>query len=225
MALRFPRTALHMLRDCGGHRGPTPFPRRLGLFLTNRCDFDCPMCAVKDVRFESRHADLPFEFVESVLSECGRYQPVVDLIGGEPLLYPRLPDAVRTARRHNVLAVVTTNGLKLKERAEALVEAGLPLLQISVDGWDEHSEAARGRVAGSFARLREGIGAVLAARGARTFPFIRVLTAITRVNHGHLDRIQQAIAAWGVRYWGISNYFYLNRSAQESHREFALLMA
>ncbi|MDZ4801857.1 MAG: SPASM domain-containing protein [Bryobacteraceae bacterium] len=31
------------------------------------------------------------------------------------------------------------------------------------------------------------------------------------------------IAALGVRYWGISNYFYLNRTAHERHRTFALL--
>src|SRR5215469_2235929 len=66
LALRFPRTAFHMLRDCAAGWGATNFPRRLGLFLTNRCDFACPMCAVQDVRNEglARGGDLPFELVE-----------------------------------------------------------------------------------------------------------------------------------------------------------------
>jgi sulfatase maturation enzyme AslB (radical SAM superfamily) len=225
LALRFPRMALHMLRDGAAGTRATPFPRRLGLFLTNRCDFACPMCAVQDARDEglARGGDLPFEFVDTALAECSPHQPVVDLIGGEPLLYPRLSDAVKLASQRRVLSVVTTNGLKLKENAEALVRAELPLLQVSLDGWDEPSQKARGQVKGSFERLCDGIRAVQEVRGKRPFPIIRVLTAITRVNHAHLDRIQRVIAALGIRYWGISNYFYLNRNAHERHQAFALV--
>jgi MoaA/NifB/PqqE/SkfB family radical SAM enzyme len=222
LAARFPRTAYHILRDSTAASGPTDFPRRLGLFLTNRCDFACPMCAVIDAR-SAGGGDMPFDFVERVLMECSPHQPVVDLIGGEPLLYPCLSDAVQLASRLRVLAVVTTNGLKLAQHAEALVQARLPLLQVSLDGWDEESQKSRGEVKGSFGRLCEGIRAVLEARGTRAFPIIRILTAITRVNHANLDRIQDVVAALGIRSWGISNYFYLNRHAQERHQAFTLL--
>jgi len=145
------------------------------------------------------------------------------LIGGEPLLYSRLEDVVRLASQSGVPASVTTNGLKLGDKAEALVEAGLPLLQISLDGWDEESQTARGNVKRSFERLCDGVRAVQKAKRSRTFPIIRILTAITRVNHDRLERVQQVVADLGVRYWGVSNYFYLNRTAHERHREFALL--
>jgi MoaA/NifB/PqqE/SkfB family radical SAM enzyme len=225
LAARYPRTALHILSDCIAGSGATSFPRRLGLFLTNRCNFACPMCAVQDARDEglTRGGDLPFELLEQVLTECSPYQPVVDLIGGEPLLYPHLIPAVKLACKRNVLAAITTNGLKLKDRAEDLVRAELPLLQVSLDGWDEPSQTARGLVKGSFDRLREGVRAVQEAKGNRPFPIIRVLTAITRVNHAHVDRIQGVVAALGIRSWGISNYFYLNRNAHERHQIFALL--
>src|SRR5262249_50734507 len=92
LAMRFPRTAIDILEDCFGAPRSTAFPRRIGLFLTNRCDFDCPMCAVRDVRNEglARGGDLPFEIVDKVLVECSPFQPVMDFIGGEPLLYPQL---------------------------------------------------------------------------------------------------------------------------------------
>src|SRR5882724_11194934 len=88
LAVRFPRTALHMVRDAAAGSGATSFPRRLGIFLTNRCDFACPMCAVQDARDEGliRGGDLPFELLDQVLAECSPHQPAVDLIGGEPLL-------------------------------------------------------------------------------------------------------------------------------------------
>jgi MoaA/NifB/PqqE/SkfB family radical SAM enzyme len=225
LAVRFPRTALHMLSDSAAGSGASSFPRRLGLFLTNRCNFACPMCAVQDARNEglARGGDLPFELLENVLTECSPHQPVVDLIGGEPLLYPHLVEALKLASRRNVLAAITTNGLKLQDSAEALVRAELPLLQVSLDGWDEPSQTARGLVKGSFDRLREGVRAVQEARGKRPFPIIRVLTAITRVNHAHLDRIQSVVASLGISSWGISNYFYLNRNAHERHQTFALI--
>ena len=183
------------------------------------------MCAVQDVRDQglARGGDMPFELLEKVFAECSPYQPVADLIGGEPLLYPRLTDAVELASRQGVLAVVTTNGLTLRDQAEALVRAGLPILQVSLDGWDEASQKARGQVKKSFDRLCEGIRAVQEAKGKRRFPIIRILTAITRANHAQLDRIQEVVAGLGVRSWGISNYFYLNRNAHERHQAFALL--
>ena len=224
MALRFPRTAIHILRDSAAGHAAAPFPRRLGLFLTNRCNFACPMCAVQDARDEglARGGDMPIEIVDRVLTQCSPYQPVVDFIGGEPLLYPNLRQAVKLASRCRILAAVTTNGLKLGDHAKALVRDQLPLLQVSLDGWDEPSQAARGGVKGSFQRLCEGVRAVAEARGSRPFPVIRILTAITRVNHAHLDRIQSVVAALGVRSWGISNYFYLNRNAHQRHQLFAL---
>jgi molybdenum cofactor biosynthesis enzyme MoaA len=225
MALRFPRTAIHMLWDCAAGSRATAFPRRIGLFVTNRCNFACPMCAVQDSRDEglARGGDIPLEVVDKVLTECAPHQPVVDFIGGEPLLYPHLSEAVQLASQRKVLAAVTTNGLKLKDQAAALVQADLPMVQVSLDGWDEPSQAARGGVRGSFQRLCEGVRALQEARGSRPFPIIRILTAITRINHAHLDRIQRVVAQLGVRYWGISNYFYLNRNAHSRHQEFALL--
>lgn len=225
MAWRFPSTALHMLRDSVAGSAATPFPRRLGLFLTNRCNFACPMCAVQDARDDglARSGDMPFAIVEKVLHECSPHQPVVDFIGGEPLLYRDLGEALKLASRRKVLAAVTTNGLNLSGHAEMLVRAELPLLQVSLDGWGEPSQTARGGVKGSFRRLCEGVRAVKEARGSRRFPMIRILTAITRVNHASLDRIQSVIAALGLRYWGISNYFYLNPAARMKHQSFALL--
>jgi MoaA/NifB/PqqE/SkfB family radical SAM enzyme len=183
------------------------------------------MCSVRDVRAQGlgQSGDMPYDVIDRVFSEASPYQPAVELIGGEPLLYPQLPDAIQLASKGKILAVVTTNGLRLKENAEALVRAELPMLQVSLDGWDESSQAARGHVPESFQRLCEGVQAVLQARGSRSFPIVRILTAITRVNYAHLDRIQQVVNKLKVKSWGVANYFYLNRSAREKHTEFALI--
>jgi MoaA/NifB/PqqE/SkfB family radical SAM enzyme len=221
LALRAPRGAAAVLRDAALGADGAPFPRRIGIFLTDRCNFACEMCAVIGARDE--HAgELPFTSVERIYRECDRYGPVIDLIGGEPLLYQRIADVIALAGASQAISALTTNGLLLQEFARPIVDSGLPMLQVSLDGWDEESQRLRGRVKGSFARIVEGIQAVLREKGRRAFPIVRVLTAITRHNYAHLDDLQQVVHGLGVRSWGVANYFYVTESAMRAHRAFVL---
>lgn len=156
------------------------------------------------------------------MSEASRYQPPLDFIGGEPLLYGPLAEALRAASKRRVIAVVTTNGLELKRHADLLVAAKLPVLQISLDGWDGPSPESPRKGKKVVCSLLEGVAAMMAARGKAAFPIIRVLTAITRTNHAHLDRIEQVVADMAVPSGGITNYFYVNRKARQVHQLFAL---
>src|SRR3954468_22292436 len=82
LAVRVPRGAAAVLRDTVLGVDGVAFPRRIGIFLTERCNFACEICAVIGARDE--HAgELPFASVEKIYRECSRYGPVVDLIGGE----------------------------------------------------------------------------------------------------------------------------------------------
>jgi len=224
LACRVPWCAMAVARDAVRGVRNLPYPRRIGLFLTDRCNFACPMCAVVDARNRGlQHGrDLPFEIVERVFRESGAHGPVIDLLGGEPLLYGQIGEVFRLAGRHRVVTALTTNGLLLRDHAESIVEQRVPLVQVSLDGWDAGSQRLRGGVKQSFERIEEGIAALLRLRGRKAFPIIRILTAITRHNYAHLDRIQRAVHALGVKYWGIANYFFVTESAMRVHRGFAL---
>ena len=224
LAWRFPKCAFHVVRDAAFGVKRLDFPRRIGLFLTDRCNFACPMCAVVDIRRDglARGGEMRLETTRDVLEECSRHQPVVDLIGGEPLLYPRIGEVLEMAAHRRIVAALTTNGLRLEKFARELVDSRLAILQVSMDGWDDESQTERGKVAGSFEKVLAGIRAVLHARGRRRFPVVRVLTAITRTNHGSLDRIHALVASLGVRSWGVANHFYLNSASQRAHQAIAL---
>jgi MoaA/NifB/PqqE/SkfB family radical SAM enzyme len=221
LAVRVPRCAFGVIRDSLAGFETCPFPRRIGLFLTDRCNFACPMCAVIDARNE-RGGEMPFEVVERVYRESAEYGPIIDLIGGEPLLYRQIADTFRLVAKTRVVSVLTTNGMLLSDYADAIVESRLPILQVSLDGWDEQSQRLRGNVKRSFERIADGIAAVRRAKGGRAFPLIRILTAVTRNNYAHLDRIQQVVHSFRVKYWGVANYFFVTQSAMRAHRIFAL---
>ena len=225
LAWRVPRCAAAVIRDCLAGAETAPYPRRIGVFLTDRCNFACPMCAVADARNQGlQHGrDLPFDIVERVYRESGAHGPVIDLLGGEPLLYRQIGDVFRLSAKHPVVTALTTNGLLLRDHADSIVENRVPVVQVSLDGWDEESQRLRGGVRQSFERIAEGVAALDRARGRRAFPIIRILTATTRHNYAHLDRIQRTVHALGVKNWGVANYFFVTAAAMRAHRTFTLM--
>src|SRR5437667_10206514 len=111
----------------------------LRISVTDRCNLRCTYCMPEEVTFLDRSALLTFEeithFVE-VAAPLGIDK--VRLTGGEPLMRKDMPKLVA------MLAVVpgirdiglTTNGLLLADQAQALYDAGLRRINVSLDCLD-----------------------------------------------------------------------------------------
>jgi cyclic pyranopterin phosphate synthase len=84
----------------------------------------------------------------------------VRLTGGEPLLWPALPELVRALRALLPAAEIglTTNGTRLAQLAAPLYEAGLTSLNVSIDSVDPERYAAVTR-GGQLAAALEGLAA------------------------------------------------------------------
>ncbi len=103
------------------------------LVVTRRCNLSCGYCN----EFDRTSAPVPRELVEARLRKLRDLRTwMVCLTGGEPTLHPELAALVRRMaelgfRRRQII----TNGYRLSGRlVEALNDAGLTDLQISVDG-------------------------------------------------------------------------------------------
>lgn len=139
--------------DALGLRVPPPdFPPRVQVEVTNRCNLNCIMCTRNQMHRPV--GDLAFEQFQKVADECSAEPGAVLLLYflGEPLLHPRLEEMVAylASVRHRADPPLTfgmqTNGMLLaRERATALVEAGLRNFHFSVDG-----------LAGDLERVRRG---------------------------------------------------------------------
>src|SRR5262245_66611 len=108
----------------------------LRISVTDRCNLRCTYCMPEDVVFMDRSALLTFEemthFVR-VAAPLGIDK--VRLTGGEPLMRRDLPKLVRMLADVPGLRALglTTNGLLLAEHAQALFDAGLRRINISLD--------------------------------------------------------------------------------------------
>ncbi len=119
---------------------------------TMRCNLRCPGCysGTYDVKDE-----MGFEVLDRLVSEAehmGIYLQIV--LGGEPFVRD---DMLEIYRRHNdVLFQVFTNGTMITpEVARKLERAGNVLVIFSVDGFEEETDARRGR--GIFRKVMDGM--------------------------------------------------------------------
>lgn len=164
--------------------------------LTERCGRACRHC-LRDP--SPAPLDLPVPALERILDQAIALHrvPHVGFTGGEPVLHPRLADAVDAAVRRGLTWHVVTSGTGF-DRLVEVVEAsaarrqGLTLVTLSLDGATAAThDAVRG--AGSY---RDLMAAVLACR-ARDLPFA-IQATLHALNAGELEAIGYEAAQLGA---------------------------
>ena len=81
------------------------------------------------------------------------------LIMSEPLLSPNISDIVKLIKSHEHSVFITTNGFLLKKKAQALVDAGIDRIQVSLDGTAELHNDVRG-VKNIYEKAIDGINEI-----------------------------------------------------------------
>lgn len=126
------------------------------------CQLRCPECPVGTARRDKENSPgrtLPLPLFRHILNELSPYIHTVQYyFQGEPLLCRDLPEMIRLAHGEGLYTIVSTNAQALtRERADALVRAGLSRIIVSMDGLTQASyEAYRqgGDVKKVYAALR-----------------------------------------------------------------------
>jgi MoaA/NifB/PqqE/SkfB family radical SAM enzyme len=109
----------------------TAHPLLVQIIPIRKCNIDCGYCNEYDKVSPPVPTDLMIRRIDK-LAELGT--SVVAFSGGEPMLHPDLDGLIRHIRQRGMMAGLITNGYFLvPQRIEALNEAGLDFLQISVD--------------------------------------------------------------------------------------------
>jgi GTP 3',8-cyclase len=140
--------------------------RDLRISVTDRCNFRCAYCMPRsvfahDYRFMDRKELLTFEELERVARAfVALGVEKIRLTGGEPLLRKEIEGLVeRLARIDGLDLTLTTNASLLARKAQALRDAGLDRLNVSLDSLDDEIFKAMNDADFPVARVLEGIDA------------------------------------------------------------------
>jgi GTP 3',8-cyclase len=161
----------------------------LRMSVTDRCDFRCVYCMEPDQRFAARDAVLTLAELRTVAAAfVGLGVRKIRLTGGEPLVRRDILWLMREITALPGLAelVLTTNGSQLPEMAQAIREAGVRRINISLDSLNPERFRRITRK-GDLSRVLGGIDAALAAG----FERIKLNAVILR-NRNH-DEVQDLV--------------------------------
>jgi len=167
--------------------------RDLRISVTDRCNLRCTYCMPrevfgKDFVFLPRTELLSFEEIERIARlflRLGVHK--IRLSGGEPLMRHGVERLIEKLARLNcadgqpVEIAMTTNGVLLAQKAQALKDAGLSRLTVSLDGLSEETFQSMSDSAASVASVLDGIAA---AQAVGLLP-VKVNTVIKRGVNEH----------------------------------------
>jgi cyclic pyranopterin phosphate synthase len=137
----------------------------LRISVTDRCNFRCTYCMPKEVfghayRFIDRAELLSFEEITRVAGAAvGLGVRKLRLTGGEPLLRRDLERLIGMLAGLDAELTLTTNASLLSRKAQALKDAGLSRITVSLDAMDDPTFRAMNDVDFSVQRVLDGIEA------------------------------------------------------------------
>jgi len=143
----------------------------LRISITDRCNFRCRYCMPREVfgrdyEFLARDQLLSFEEIERVARVSTRLGVrKIRLTGGEPLLRKDVEVLVESLAKIPEIddLTMTTNGSVLARKAQALADAGLDRVTVSLDSLDDATFMAMNDAGVTVATVLEGIEAAAAA--------------------------------------------------------------
>jgi len=141
----------------------------LRISVTDRCNFRCTYCMPKEVfghdyRFLDRKELLDFEEITRLArAAVSLGVKKLRLTGGEPLVRRDLEQLISMLSKLDAEVTLTTNASLLPRKAQALKDAGLARITVSLDAMDDSTFRAMNDVDFPVDRVLEGIEAARAA--------------------------------------------------------------
>ena len=143
--------------------------RDLRISVTDRCNFRCVYCMPKEIfgrdyEFLPRAQLLDYEEIERLARAfVANGVRKIRITGGEPLVRRHVERLVEMLSALDVDLTLTTNGTLLPQKAQALADAGLRRVTVSLDALDDETFRAMNDMDVPVQRVLDGIDAAAAA--------------------------------------------------------------
>lgn len=130
-------------------------PEQVTISITEECPNRCIHCALPDTK---NKASLPVDVIKDIIDQAvgmGATQIIFD--GGEPMVYEGLEELVSYVPEGAISTVFTSGSQLTREKAQALADAGLYAVNVSLDS---PFEAEHDRIRGREGVFGEAVAAI-----------------------------------------------------------------
>ncbi len=200
---------------------------QISLKITNLCNLRCKMCGQwgeKGYNLEKSNQELqkvvPVEVYKKMIDDVAHLKPIIYIWGGEPFLYPDLMPLTSYMKKKGCVLSLVTNGIKLQESAEEIVENQWDALMLSLDGPKEIHNEIRGSQK-CFDTLAKGIETIQKVKKDKKsmLPYVMLLVTISRDNAHILDKIFDIGKELGADCMVVYYAWFTSQKAGEKHTE------
>lgn len=131
-------------RQILANRVPLETPISLLIEPSSFCNYKCYYC-LRNLPRENvcESCNMSFEMFKKIIDDVQKFPQKISAINlagnGEPLINPMLPEMIRYAKKMdvcNIIKVITNGSLLNEEIGRSLIDAGLDVLRISLQGMD-----------------------------------------------------------------------------------------
>lgn len=194
--------------------------RQLFWECTLRCNLHCRHCGsdCKSLPPTMGKTDMPredlFGVLDSIAAQTDPHRVFVIVTGGEPLMRSDIVECGRGIYGRGFPWGMVSNGLALTaEKLQALLQAGMHAMTISIDGLRDSHNWMRGHEQ-SFDRVDRAIGLLASVSGFPYFQF-DVVTCVTERNYEELPALREYLINKDVRAWRLFTVFPVGRAASD----------
>lgn len=167
--------------------------------VTNQCNLNCMYCsnAISNSHYkEKQHEEIGDKWLE-VINYFGDKLECVDFLGGEPLLYRYVEDAIEECARRGIKTTLVTNGQQKNELGCRLLDKGLNDITISFEGLEYTHDLIRG--AGTWKKALTFLSGLCKYKEENNYDInIRINYVITRINKDDLIKLLDRLSDLNV---------------------------
>ena len=188
---------------------PRSYPIALQLEPTIHCQLDCPLCPRMKATKDMEPGHMKWSDYEKLMSELGPKLIAISFWQwGEPLLYPRITEMIKLAKKYGIMTMISTNAQVDPDEFDikSLFAAGLDLLIISMDGLLQETYQ-QFRKSGRVSKVIEFTeAAVECKRELNTgHPLINLRIIATRENEHEIDQVREIAGEMGVDVFSVKS--------------------
>ncbi len=173
----------------------------ISMRITDKCNHRCAVCGqYGDGGYNRDDNDLPMvkgnvavERYKEMIDNIAHLKPHIYITGGEPFLYEGLVKLCNYIKEKGLTLQVVTNGVKLEEQSQEIVDNNWDMICVSLDGPEEVHNRCRG-VNGAYGTMKKGVERIneLKSSNENKRPKVFFLTTLSSTNYDYLlDTVEE----------------------------------